>query len=61
MTGGYRPVKEPLRKQGIDPEEMAGRVFFLDPKARAYRPLDAEVSARLAVGSRERRRKAEIG
>ena len=60
VTAGYRPVKQPLRKQGIDPQQMAGRVFCLDPQERRYRPLDADTFARLAGAPRERRRKTQM-
>jgi len=59
VTAGHRPMKEPLRKQGIDPEEMAGRIFYLDSRERSYRPLDAQAYAGLAGSARERRRKIE--
>jgi putative long chain acyl-CoA synthase len=56
VTAGYRPLKEPLRKQGVDPQAMAGRVFWLDRKARAYRPLDADAATSLGLAGRERRK-----
>jgi putative long chain acyl-CoA synthase len=60
VTAGYRPVKEPLRKQGIDPQEMASRVFRLDSNERTYRALDGTAFASLTGGARARPRKSKV-
>jgi putative long chain acyl-CoA synthase len=41
MTPGYRPLKAPLRREGVDPERIAGRVLWLDAETGSFRPLDA--------------------
>ena len=40
MTPGYRPLKGPLRREGIDPARIAGRALCLDPDTGTYHPLD---------------------
>ncbi len=41
LTAGFRPLKEPLRREGVDPARAQGRALWLDPEAGLYRPLDA--------------------
>jgi hypothetical protein len=55
MTAGYRPLKEPLRREGIDPgkwKDTGGRAYWLDPDTGRYRQYDAEAYRRLAGSSR---------
>src|SRR5207237_388423 len=40
MTAGYRPLKAPLRRAGIDPEQVEGRLLWFDADADAFRALD---------------------
>ena len=52
MTAGWRPIKGPLRAEGIDPARLAGRALVADPESGGWRDLDA---ASLAKLSRPRR------
>jgi putative long chain acyl-CoA synthase len=47
MTPGYRPLKGPLRREGIDPERIGGRALWLDPETGALSPFDGSAYERL--------------
>jgi len=49
MTPGYRPLKGPLRREGIDPQRIGGTTLWLDPETGSLRPLDTMDYARLRV------------
>ncbi len=51
MTPGYRPLKGPLRREGIDPQRIGGRTLWLDPETGSLRPLDTMDYARLRVAN----------
>jgi putative long chain acyl-CoA synthase len=42
MTAGFRPVKEPLRAEGIDRDRHAGRLFELNLSSERYRRIGGE-------------------
>ena len=52
MTPGYRPLKGPLRREGVDPARISGRALRLEPETGALRPLDTMGYARLLVTPR---------
>jgi putative long chain acyl-CoA synthase len=49
MTPGYRPLKSPLRREGIDPQRAGGQTLWLDPATGTLRPLGTMDYARLRV------------
>jgi putative long chain acyl-CoA synthase len=51
MTPGYRPLKGPLRRDGVDPEQITGRALWLDPETGSLRPLDATDYRRLCASA----------
>jgi putative long chain acyl-CoA synthase len=51
MTPGYRPLKAPLRREGVDPERIAGRVLWLDAETGSFRPLDRAGYRKLCVSA----------
>jgi putative long chain acyl-CoA synthase len=55
MTPGYRPLKGPLRREGVHPERGGGRMCWLDPESGAFCPLDAAGYRRLCAGDSTRR------
>jgi putative long chain acyl-CoA synthase len=60
LTAGYRPLKEPLRAQGIRAD---GKTFVRGSAAEPFRPLDADALARLtgrAPRGAGRRRRARV-
>jgi putative long chain acyl-CoA synthase len=54
MTPGYRPLKGPLRRAGIDPQRITGRALWLDLETGSFRPLDADAYRRLAEAATPR-------
>jgi putative long chain acyl-CoA synthase len=61
MTPGYRPLKGPLRREGIDPQRVGGRVLWLDPATGALRPLDTMAYARMRVAGHSAGFPASLG
>lgn len=56
LTAGYRPVKEPLRADGMPTARSSGRTFVYDVESGRYRPLEDADGARSGGVERPRRR-----
>ena len=50
-TETFKQKKHQLVGDGFDPRCVSDPLFFLDPKSRAYRPIDADAYARILEGS----------
>ncbi len=50
LTGTFKLRKVELQEQGYDPDACDDQVLFRDDQHNAFRPLDAEVSARIRQG-----------
>ncbi len=50
-TGTFKPRKQDLIQAGFDPARMVDPLYFDDPRARAYVPLDQELFAAISDGS----------
>jgi fatty-acyl-CoA synthase len=51
LTGTFKPRKQDLIQAGFDPSRIADPLYFDDPRAQAYVPLDAALFAALAAGT----------
>lgn len=49
-TGTFRPKKQDLMRAGFDPAAIRDPLYFDDPMAQAYVPLDAALYARIVAG-----------
>jgi fatty-acyl-CoA synthase len=50
-TGTFKPRKQDLVQAGFDPARIKDPLYFDDPRARAYVPLDAALFAAISAGS----------
>ena len=50
-TGTFKPRKQELAQAGVDPSRISDPLFFDDPRARAYVPLDAALFAAISSGA----------
>jgi fatty-acyl-CoA synthase len=50
VTGTFKPKKKELVSDAFDPDRVAGPLYFDDKAAAAYRPIDADLYARLSGG-----------
>jgi fatty-acyl-CoA synthase len=50
-TETFKQKKQQLMRDGLDPARVSDPLFFLDPAAGGYRPLDSDAYARIAQGS----------
>jgi fatty-acyl-CoA synthase len=50
-TGTFKPRKQELVQAGFDPSRIKDKLYFDDPKAQAYVPLDEALFAAIAGGS----------
>jgi fatty-acyl-CoA synthase len=50
-TGTFKPRKQELVQAGFDPSRIRDKLYFDDPKAQAYVPLDDALFAAIAAGS----------
>jgi fatty-acyl-CoA synthase len=50
MTATFKQKKIDLVKQGFDPDAIADPLYFNDPVARAFVPIDAPLYARICAG-----------
>ena len=50
MTETFKQKKGALAAEGFDPARIAEPLFLDDPRAGAYRPLDADLFARIGAG-----------
>jgi fatty-acyl-CoA synthase len=49
-TSTFKPRKVDLVKQGFDPGATTDRIYFLDPRMQAYRPLDPSLYREICHG-----------
>jgi fatty-acyl-CoA synthase len=49
-TGTFKPRKQDLMQSGFDPARISDRLFFDDPRAQAYVPLDTALYAAISSG-----------
>jgi fatty-acyl-CoA synthase len=49
-TGTFKPRKQDLQNTGFDPAQIADPLYFDDPRAGAYVPLDAPLYTEIAAG-----------
>jgi fatty-acyl-CoA synthase len=47
----FKPRKHELAREGFDPDRIADPLYFDDPRAQAYVPLDAALCAAISAGS----------
>jgi fatty-acyl-CoA synthase len=50
-TGTFKPRKQDLVQAGFDPRRISDPLYFDDPRAQAYVPLDAALYAAIAAGT----------
>jgi fatty-acyl-CoA synthase len=50
-TGTFKPRKQDLINAGFDPARTPDKLYFDDPRAQAYVPLDAALHAAISGGS----------
>jgi fatty-acyl-CoA synthase len=50
-TGTFKPRKQELVQAGFDPDRAAGPLYFDDPSAQRYVPVDAALFAAIAAGN----------
>jgi fatty-acyl-CoA synthase len=50
-TGTFKPRKQDLVQAGFDPARISDPLYFDDPRAQAYVPLDAALYAAISAGS----------
>jgi fatty-acyl-CoA synthase len=50
-TGTFKPRKQELVQAGFDPSRIKDKLYFDDPRVRAYVPLDEALFAAIATGS----------
>jgi fatty-acyl-CoA synthase len=50
-TGTFKPRKQDLAQAGFDPARIKDPLYFDDPRAQAYVPLDAALFAAISAGS----------
>jgi fatty-acyl-CoA synthase len=50
-TGTFKPRKQDLVQAGFDPARIADPLYFDDPRAQAYVPLDAALFAAISAGT----------
>jgi len=50
ITGTFKHRKVDLVKEGFDPEAISDRIFFNDPAAKAFVPLDKDLYALISAG-----------
>ncbi|MDH4247807.1 MAG: long-chain-acyl-CoA synthetase [Deltaproteobacteria bacterium] len=51
MTGTFKLKKTDLQKQGYDPAQVKGSLYYLDAAAKQYKPLDAGIYQSIRSGS----------
>jgi fatty-acyl-CoA synthase len=51
VTGTFKPRKQDLVQAGFDPARISDPLYFDDPRAQAYVPLDAALFAALSAGT----------
>jgi fatty-acyl-CoA synthase len=50
-TGTFKPRKQDLAQAGFDPARIQDPLYFDDPRAQAYVPLDAALYAAILAGA----------
>jgi fatty-acyl-CoA synthase len=50
-TETFKQKKQELMREGFDPRLVGDPLFWTDPKAEAYLPVDAAIHARILDGS----------
>jgi fatty-acyl-CoA synthase len=50
-TGTFKPRKQELVQAGFDPARIHGPLYFDDPRAQRYVPLDAALFAAISAGA----------
>jgi fatty-acyl-CoA synthase len=50
-TGTFKPRKQELVQAGFDPARISDPLYFDDPRAQAYVPLDAALHAAISAGT----------
>jgi fatty-acyl-CoA synthase len=50
VTGTFKPIKARLMREGWDPHVIADPLYFHDPDADSFAPLDGQAYARLSNG-----------
>ena len=51
VTGTFKPRKQELLEDGFDPERIEDALYFDDPRAQAYVPLDVALFAAISAGA----------
>jgi fatty-acyl-CoA synthase len=49
-TGTFKPRKQELTAAGFDPAQIRDLLYYDDPRAGAYVPVDAALFAQIAAG-----------
>ena len=49
-TGTFKPRKQDLQQQGFDPAQVRDTLYFDDPRASAYMPVDGPLYSEIAAG-----------
>jgi fatty-acyl-CoA synthase len=50
-TGTFKPRKQDLINAGFDPGRIKDKLYFDDPRTKAYVPLDAALYAAISGGA----------
>jgi fatty-acyl-CoA synthase len=49
-TGTFKPRKQDLQQEGFDPAQVRDSLYFDDPRASAYIPVDGPLYSEIAAG-----------